>query len=130
MALIQVEHVKKSFEKLQVLKDVSFSVNPGDVIAIIGSSGSGKSTLLRCLIHLEYVDGGSITVGGKPMVEQGVYAPPAQIRQITAQMGMVFQHFHLFPHLNVEKNLTLPLHLHDKSLSKAECLQKCKLLLL
>ena len=75
MSIIEVSHLKKSFGSLNVLKDVSFTVEEGDVIAILGSSGSGKSTLLRCLIDLEKIDDGTITVDGEIFVKNGVYMP-------------------------------------------------------
>ncbi|WNC15934.1 amino acid ABC transporter ATP-binding protein [Brevibacillus brevis] len=107
MAIIQVSHLKKSFGPLDVLKDVSFDVNKNDVVAVIGPSGSGKSTMLRSLVYLEQVNGGSIRVQDDDLVRDGVYASPQKIKQITAKMGMVFQHFNLFPHLTVRENLEL-----------------------
>ncbi|MEM1483998.1 amino acid ABC transporter ATP-binding protein [Oscillospiraceae bacterium PP1C4] len=109
MELIQVNNLKKGFGDLHVLTDISFTVNKGDVIAMIGPSGAGKSTLLRCLIDLEKIDGGSVVVEGDSFVKDGVYAAPDQIKQITSKMGMVFQSFNLFPHLSVRGNLTMPL---------------------
>lgn len=108
MALIKVEHVKKSFGKLEVLKDISFEVEQGDVIAVIGPSGSGKSTMLRSLINLEKVDDGSIEIEGQPLVKNGRYQSAQEMKRATLKMGMVFQHFNLFPHLTVRKNLELP----------------------
>ena len=99
MSVIEVEGLQKSFGRLQVLKDISFQVEQGDCVAIIGPSGSGKSTLLRCLIELETADGGSIRIHGQPLVERGIYAPAAKTRPIIARMGMVFQQFNLYPHL-------------------------------
>lgn len=107
MSVIEVEGLQKSFGRLQVLKDISFRVEQGDCVAIIGPSGSGKSTLLRCLIELETADGGSIRIHGQPLVERGIYAPAAKTRPIIARMGMVFQQFNLYPHLNVVDNLEL-----------------------
>ena len=107
MSVIEVEGLQKSFGRLQVLKDISFQVEQGDCVAIIGPSGSGKSTLLRCLIELETADGGSIRIHGQPLVERGIYAPAAKTRPIIARMGMVFQQFNLYPHLNVVNNLEL-----------------------
>ncbi|MGE5703199.1 MAG: amino acid ABC transporter ATP-binding protein [Clostridia bacterium] len=107
MAIIQVSHLKKSFGDLDVLKDISFEVNKGEVVAVIGPSGSGKSTMLRSLIHLEQVNGGSIGVQGEYLVKDGTYASAQEIKRITAKMGMVFQHFNLFPHLTVKQNLEL-----------------------
>lgn len=108
MSIIEVSHLKKSFGSLNVLKDVSFSVEKGDVIAILGSSGSGKSTLLRCLIDLEKIDDGTITVDGDTFVKNGVYMPNKIVKDATMKMGMVFQHFNLFPHMTVIKNLEKP----------------------
>ena len=108
MSIIEVSHLKKSFGSLNVLKDVSFTVEKGDVIAILGSSGSGKSTLLRCLINLEKIDDGTITVDGDTFVKNGVYMPNKIVKDATMKMGMVFQHFNLFPHMTVMKNLEKP----------------------
>ena len=108
MSIIEVSHLKKSFGSLNVLKDVSFTVEKGDVIAILGSSGSGKSTLLRCLIDLEKIDDGTITVDGDTFVKNGVYMPNKIVKDATMKMGMVFQHFNLFPHMTVIKNLEKP----------------------
>lgn len=107
MDMIQVSNVKKSFGHVEVLKDVTFTVKKGEVVAVIGSSGSGKSTMLRSLIELEQVDSGSICVQGDYLVKDGVYANGKEIKQITSKMGMVFQHFNLFPHLTVKQNLEL-----------------------
>ncbi|MGG6314017.1 amino acid ABC transporter ATP-binding protein [Paenibacillus macerans] len=105
--IVEVTHLKKSFGDLEVLKNVSFTVNTSEVVAVIGPSGSGKSTMLRSLAHLEEVDGGSIRIGSEYLVRDGIYAGGAKIRGITARMGMVFQHFNLFPHLTVRRNLEL-----------------------
>lgn len=107
MAILEVSNLKKSYGKLDVLKQITFDVNKNDVVAVIGPSGSGKSTMLRSLIHLEEIDGGSICVSGNHLVKDGVYATPHEIKQITRKMGMVFQHFNLFPHLTVKENLEL-----------------------
>lgn len=105
--IIKVNQLKKSFDTLEVLKEVSFTVEAGEVIAVIGPSGSGKSTMLRSLIHLEEVTGGTIRILGQALVEDGSYASGKEIRTITDRMGMVFQHFNLFPHLTVRANLEL-----------------------
>ncbi|MFE5321255.1 amino acid ABC transporter ATP-binding protein [Paenibacillus sp. NPDC056579] len=107
MAIIEVSNLTKSYGTLDVLKQITFDVNKNDVIAVIGPSGSGKSTMLRSLIHLEHINGGSIKVGGDDLVKDGVYSKPQEIKRITARMGMVFQHFNLFPHLTVQQNLEL-----------------------
>ena len=108
MAIIEVSNLKKSFGKLEVLKQITLDVNKNDVVAVIGPSGSGKSTMLRSLVHLEEINAGSITISGEPFVKDGIYAKPQEIKQITSKMGMVFQHFNLFPHLTVRENLELP----------------------
>lgn len=117
MSIIQVSHLKKSFGNLQVLKDVSFNVEKGDVIAILGSSGSGKSTLLRCLIDLEKIDDGTIAIDGEKFVENGKYMPASVVKNATLKMGMVFQHFNLFPHMSVIKNLEKPVKLVQKDIN-------------
>ncbi|MDR7077189.1 polar amino acid transport system ATP-binding protein [Neobacillus niacini] len=114
MAIIEVSNLKKSFGKLEVLKQITLDVNKNDVIAVIGPSGSGKSTMLRSLVHLEEINAGSITISGEPFVKEGIYAKPQEIKQITSKMGMVFQHFNLFPHLTVRENLELPPRLVKK----------------
>lgn len=106
-AIVEVDHLRKSFGDLEVLKDVSFNVAASEVLAVIGPSGSGKSTMLRALAHLEEIDGGSIRIGGETLANSGRYAASAKLREITARMGMVFQHFNLFPHLTVRGNLEL-----------------------
>ncbi|WP_040206412.1 amino acid ABC transporter ATP-binding protein [Neobacillus jeddahensis] len=107
MAMIEVSNLKKSFGKLDVLKQLTFTVNKNDVVAVIGPSGSGKSTMLRSLVHLEQIDAGSISVVGEYLVKDGVYPRLPEIKQITSKMGMVFQHFNLFPHLTVQENLEI-----------------------
>lgn len=106
-SMIEVSQLQKSFGSLSVLNKITFDVNPGEVVAVIGPSGSGKSTMLRSLVHLEEVTGGSIFIHGKPLVDNGKYASSTDIREMTATMGMVFQHFNLFPHLSVRGNLEL-----------------------
>ncbi|WP_328598766.1 amino acid ABC transporter ATP-binding protein [Pseudoramibacter porci] len=105
--MIRVTSLDKRFGDNHVLRNINFEVEQGDVVAIIGSSGSGKSTLLRCLIDLEQADGGTIMIEDKALVKDGVQAPPAEVKKIISRMGVVFQHFNLFPHLSVKKNLQL-----------------------
>jgi polar amino acid transport system ATP-binding protein len=107
VAIIEVSNLKKSYGELEVLKQITFDVNKNDVVAVIGPSGSGKSTMLRSLVHLEEINGGSISVSGEYLVKDGIYTKPQMIKKITAKMGMVFQHFNLFPHLTVTENLEL-----------------------
>ena len=109
MALLSVENIKKSFGKTEVLKGISFSLNKGEVLAIIGSSGSGKTTLLRCLNFLELPDQGTITVGDKLLIDGSDAATLSDeaIRQNRLHFGLVFQNFNLFPQYNVLQNVTL-----------------------
>ena len=120
MIYLEMNHVRKSFGDLEVLKDISLKVEEGEVLSIIGPSGSGKSTLLRCAAMLETMDGGDLAYLGKQAVtmENGksVYAKPAVLRKIQENFGMVFQSFHLFPHYNVMKNLCdAPIHVQKRN---------------
>ena len=109
MALLEAKNLKKNFGKTEVLKGISFSLNKGEVLAIIGSSGSGKTTLLRCLNFLELPDEGSITVAGKVLIDGSDAATLSDeaIRQNRLHFGLVFQNFNLFPQYNVLENVTL-----------------------
>ena len=110
MKLLEMRHIQKSFGEISVLKDVSLSMEKGEVVAVIGPSGSGKSTLLRCAANLEKIDSGDILYSGDPMVEtengQPRYAEKKEMRAISRRFGMVFQNFNLFPHMSVLQNLT------------------------
>lgn len=114
MNIIEVKNLKKRFGRLEVLKDISLSIENGEIISIIGSSGSGKSTLLRCLTRLETVDGGQIMIDGDVMVSSDrkvQYAPEEVLKKIRLKTGLVFQNFNLFPHYSVLKNITeAPVH--------------------
>ena len=105
MAVLEVKNIKKSFGGLDVLKDVSFSLEEGQVLTIIGSSGSGKTTLLRCLNFLETADEGQILVNGKLLT--GSHLTEEQIRENRLHFGLVFQNFNLFPQYTVLQNITL-----------------------
>ena len=107
MALLQVENIQKRFGSNQVLKGVSFTLEKGQVLAIIGSSGSGKTTLLRCLNFLETPDKGEIIVGGKQLFSAGAQYTDDQIRENRLHFGLVFQNFNLFPQYNVLENVIL-----------------------
>ena len=110
MCVLKAVDIHKSFGDNQVLQGISFQVNQGEVLSVIGPSGSGKSTLLRCSTLLETVDAGSVVYGDLTMCENGaagkaVYAPPAVLQQIRRRFGLVFQNFNLFPHYTVMKNI-------------------------
>ena len=105
MAVLEVKRIKKSFGGLDVLKDVSFSLEEGQVLTIIGSSGSGKTTLLRRLNFLETADEGQILVNGKLLT--GSHLTEEQIRENRLHFGLVFQNFNLFPQYTVLQNITL-----------------------
>ena len=104
MPILEVKNIKKGFGDTDVLKGVSFSMERGQVLAIIGSSGSGKTTLLRCLNFLETPDEGEIWVNGKLLTGENL--SDDQIRQNRLHFGLVFQNFNLFPHYTVMKNVT------------------------
>ncbi len=107
MKLLEINHLKKKFEGLEVLKDISLYVEEGEVVSIIGPSGSGKSTLLRLATMLETMDGGELIYMGETAAsgEPCVYAPKAKLKKIKKCFGLVFQNFHLFPHYTVLKNV-------------------------
>ena len=99
---IHVEHLKKSFGRLEVLKDVSADIREGEVVVIIGPSGSGKSTFLRCMNRLEEITSGTVIVDGCDITDKRT-----DINRVRENVGMVFQHFNLFPNMNVLRNLML-----------------------
>jgi polar amino acid transport system ATP-binding protein len=106
--IITVENLKKSFGTLDVIKGISFSVQKGEVLGIIGPSGSGKSTILRCVSQLEDVTDGTIKICGETLVQNGLYADKAKRHEITLKSGLVFQNFNLFPHYSVLQNVMQP----------------------
>ncbi len=126
MQIVSVTDLEKDFDGLGVLKGISFTLNKGEVLSIIGPSGSGKSTLLRCLTQLETVQKGTIEVCGDTMVstdETGVvrYAPKHVLHKVRLHFGLVFQNFNLFPHMSVLRNLTeAPMHVLKKTKGEAE----------
>ena len=106
--ILTMKNIRKSFGSLNVLKDISISVDQGEVVSIIGSSGSGKSTSLRCATFLETIDSGEISYLGKTAVktENAAAVYEKDLRQFRSCFGLVFQNFNLFPHYSVMKNLT------------------------
>jgi polar amino acid transport system ATP-binding protein len=118
-SLLEMNHIKKEFDGLQVLKDVSIHVNEGEVVSIIGSSGSGKSTLLRCATLLTLIDDGEVSYMGNKTVwtENGKVCLPnkTKLKEIQSCFGLVFQNFNLFPHYTVMKNITdAPIHVQKR----------------
>ena len=135
MKLLEMSHVHKSFndDTLHVLKDISLSVEQGEVVAIIGPSGSGKSTLLRCATLLNTMDGGELVYDGIFAVKndlngRAVYADKATLKQVREKFGLVFQNFNLFPHYSVLKNLVAP-QTRVLRMGKEEAVENAKRLL-
>ncbi|AGY82241.1 amino acid ABC transporter ATP-binding protein [Carnobacterium inhibens] len=102
MTKLKVEHLKKNFGDLEVLKDLSIEVQEGEVVCIIGPSGSGKSTFLRCMNALEEITGGKVIIDDFDLTD-----PKQDINKVRENIGMVFQQFNLFPHLTVLENIIL-----------------------
>ncbi len=123
MKVISVKNLTKKFGDNVVLKDISVDIKKGEQIAIIGSSGSGKSTFLRCLNLLEVPTSGDIYFGNDCITD-----PKCNVNLIRRKMGMVFQHFNLFPHLSVLDNITLA-PVHHKLMTKEEAEAKARDLL-
>ena len=124
--VIEMKNISKRFGDNHVLKDISFSVDRGEVVSIIGPSGSGKSTLLRCCTFLETIDGGEILYLGQHAArtnETGgvVYVSAQELKHFRSYCGLVFQQFNLFPHYSVLKNLTdAPIHVQKRDKAEAE----------
>ena len=116
MSILKVEKIKKSFGNVEVLKDISFSLEKGEVLSIIGSSGSGKTTLLRCLNFLETAEQGKIFVDDDLLVDfaTDLSQKDSQLRQKRLNFGLVFQSFNLFPQYSILKNLTLAVQLLEE----------------
>lgn len=116
MAILEVEHLSKKFDRTEVLGDISFSLEKGNVLSIIGSSGSGKTTLLRCLNFLERPDSGVIRVNGQTLFDSGdpVTTQESEIRRRRLHFGLVFQSFNLFPQYTALDNVMLAKELLEK----------------
>ncbi|MDE7312453.1 MAG: amino acid ABC transporter ATP-binding protein [Eubacterium sp.] len=114
--MLEVEHIRKTFGNIQVLQDISFSLEQGQAVSIIGSSGSGKTTLLRCLNFLERPDGGTIRVKGETLFDAGQPAAQSErdIRKKRLHFGLVFQSFNLFPQYTALQNVMLAKELLSK----------------
>ena len=123
MKILEINRCRKQFGGLEVLKDISLSVEEGKVVSIIGPSGSGKSTMLRCINLLEVPTNGKITVDGYEITSK-----KADLNKIRRNIGMVFQQFNLFPHLTVEQNITMA-PIDAKIMTKSEAKKKAKELL-
>jgi len=133
MALLEMNHIRKTFDDLEVIKDISLKVDEGEILSIIGPSGSGKSTMLRCAAMLERIDSGEIKYLDKKVAwsrEDGslVYPKGARLREVCSYFGLVFQNFNLFPHYSVIKNITGPM-IHNQHRSKEEAYAEARALL-
>lgn len=133
MKILEINHMKKSFDKLEVIKDISLSVNEGEVLSIIGPSGSGKSTVLRCAAMLEKMNSGDLIYLGEYAAHnntegKSVYMAKKELRRFHKYYGLVFQNFNLFPHYTVLKNITDAPMMVDK-VSKKEAEERAMVLL-
>ncbi len=126
--VLSVKELRKSFGQLEVLKNISFNLDRGQVISVLGPSGSGKSTLLRCLTQLETIDSGRVDICGDTLFADGRYAGKEALAKITLKVGLVFQNFNLFPHLSVMENIiTAPMRV--KKIPRDEAVETAKGLL-
>lgn len=123
MSLLQIADIHKSFDDVEVLKGIDFSINESEVAVLIGASGSGKSTLLRCINGLEPINSGTITLRGETLPTR-----PTELRQWREHIGFVFQSFNLFPHQTARQNIALPLKL-VKQMNGDEAMERASRLL-
>ncbi|SET34810.1 amino acid ABC transporter ATP-binding protein [[Clostridium] polysaccharolyticum] len=133
MGLLEIKHLRKNFGSLEVLKDISMSVEEGEVVSILGPSGSGKSTLLRCATLLETMDGGKLSYCDKTAAcendaGQVLYAKRKSMKEIKDCFGLVFQNFNLFPHYTVLKNI-VDAPIHTQKREKEEVIRQARQLL-
>lgn len=116
--MIQVKHLKKSFGKVEVLKDISVDIKEKEVVCVIGPSGSGKSTFLRCLNKLEEITSGQVIIDGQDITD-----PHVDMNKVRQEVGMVFQQFNLFPHKTVIENIILA-PVKVKGVSEKEAIER------
>ena len=107
MKIINATNITKKFNNKTVFENLNFSVNYGEVMCIVGPSGKGKTTLLRCLTNLETIDSGTIEINGNTLVSNGIYVNEKQKEKVLSDIGIVFQHFNLFPNLTTKQNLEI-----------------------
>ena len=133
MNILEIRHMKKQFDGLHVLKDISLTVKEGEVLSIIGPSGSGKSTILRCAAMLEKMDGGDLIYMGEYAAKdengKSVYASKSELKKFGHYFGLVFQNFNLFPHYSVLKNI-MDAPISVDKVSKEEAMERAEKLLL
>ena len=119
--VVSLTHARKGFGATPVLRDISLSVNPGEVVAIIGPSGGGKSTLQRCLTLLERLDAGSLSYGNLTVAQDGAYGSKDTLAKARSRFGLVFQNYNLFPHFSVLRNvMDAPVCVQKRDRAEAE----------
>ena len=118
--MLHIENLHKSFGSNSVLKGVNLHVYPGEILVIVGPSGGGKTTLLRSINYLEKCDSGSILLGDRYLLKDGIYASSQELQTIRQDIGLVFQNFNLFPHLSILENIIeAPIHVLGINREKA-----------